>query len=121
MTQYTTVTFKTVELELGEKINDLIQQNQLKYNIYQESTSYKISLTPNNTTIDLNTFIYNNIATQFCIITEDDYKSLISLLYNEEGNLVNYNDLYYIMGIDGHFKFEANNLDTNRLKNIYKK
>ena len=47
MTQYTTVTFKTVELELGEKINDLIQQNQLKYNIYQESTSYKISLTPN--------------------------------------------------------------------------
>ena len=108
MEDYYAVIIKHINIETGDKINNLIQSNQLNYNINKNINCYTIDFLINNYDLDLNDLIYNNLYETFCIITEDDYKSLIGLLYNDSKELVNYNDNYYIIEILSHFKFKGN-------------
>ena len=108
MEDYYAVIIKHINIETGDKINNLIQINQLNYNINKNINCYTIDFLINNYDLDLNDLIYNNLYETFCIITEDDYKSLIGLLYNDSKELVNYNDNYYIIEILSHFKFKGN-------------
>ena len=101
-----------------KKINNLIQNNQLIYNINKKNNSYSVDFLINNYDLDLSDLIYKNLGEAFCIISEDDYTSLIQLLYNDNKQLINYNDNYYIMSIQNHFKFKGN---ENIVDNVRKK
>jgi len=118
MENFCAVTIQYLDINQGEKINTLIQNNQLIYNINKKNNSYSVDFLINNYDLDLSDLIYNNLGETFCIISEDDYTSLIQLLYNDNKQLINYNDNYYIMSIQNHFKFKGN---ENIVDNVRKK
>jgi len=126
MSNFCAVTIRNISILQGEKINNLILDNQLIYNVNKKISSYSIDFLINNNDLDLSDLIYNNICDTFCIISEDDYISLIQLLYNDNKQLINYNDNYYIIEIQSHFKFNGDDktVETVRekfLNNIQKK
>ena len=118
MESFCAVIIQYLDINQGEKINNLIQNNQLIYNINKKNNSYSVDFLINNYDLDLSDLIYKNLGETFCIISEDDYTSLIQLLYNDNKQLINYNDNYYIMSIQNHFKFKGN---ENIVDNVRKK
>ena len=126
MEDFCAVTIQYLDIEKGDKINNLILDNQLIYNINKKYTTYTVDFQVNNYDLDLSNLIYKNIGQTFCIISEDDYTSLIQLLYNDSKQLINYNNNYYIIEIQCHFKFKGNenivnNVRTKFLETIQKK
>ena len=115
MENYIAVYFKHIDLENGSKLNNLLYSQQIEYNINKELNSYKIDWIVNNENINL-TQIYENISETFCIITEDDYKSLVGLLYSDNKTLVNYNDKFYILEINYCCTFLSNDNLNNKIK-----
>ena len=126
MEHFCAVTIKHIDIENGNKINNLILNNQLIYNINKKFTTYTVDFLVNNYDLDLYNLIYKHISETFCIISEDDYTSLIQLLYNDNKQLINYNNNYYIIEIQSHLKFKGNqnivdNVRKKFLNNIQKK
>lgn len=115
MENYIAVNFKHIDLENGSKLNNLLYSQQIEYNINKELNSYKIDWIVNNENINL-TQIYKNISETFCIITEDDYKSLVGLLYSDNKTLINYNDKFYILEINYCCTFLSNDNLNNKIK-----
>lgn len=116
MNNYCSVTITHIDIDNGNKINNLLQSNQLIYNIIKNNNTYSTDFIINNYDIDINKILYNNLIESFCIITEEDYKSLISLMYNDGKQLVNYNDNYYIIKIELHFNFKGSENQVNNIK-----
>ena len=126
MSDFCAVTIRSIGISNGEKINSLIADKQLIYNIEKKNSTYSVDFLINNTDLNLSDLIYNNISDNFCIISEDDYISLIKLLYTDNKQLINYNDNYYIIEIQSHFKFigDDKTVETVRekfLNNIQKR
>jgi len=126
MSDFCAVTIRSIGISNGEKINSLIADNQLIYNIEKKNSTYSVDFLINNTDLNLSDLIYNNISDNFCIISEDDYISLIKLLYTDNKQLINYNDNYYIIEIQPHFKFIGDDktveaVRENFLNNIQQK
>jgi len=126
MESFCAVTIKHIDIENGDKINNLILNNQLIYNVNKKFTTYTVEFLVNNYDLDLSNLIYKHIGETFCIISEDDYTSLIQLLYNDNKQLINYNNNYYIIEIQSHLKFKGNenivdNVRKKFLNNIQKK
>tara|TARA_Y100001958_G_C21031968_1_gene404628 strand:- start:235 stop:624 length:390 start_codon:yes stop_codon:yes gene_type:complete len=126
MESFCAVTIKHIDIENGDKINNLILNNQLIYNVNKKNTTYTVDFLVNNYDLDLSNLIYKHIGETFCIISEDDYTSLIQLLYNDNKQLINYNNNYYIIEIQSHLKFRGNenivdNVRKKFLNNIQKK
>jgi len=115
MENYIAVYFKHIDLENGSKLNNLLYSQQIEYNINNKHNSYKIDWIINNENINL-TQIYENISETFCIITEDDYKSLVGLLYSDNKTLINYNDNFYILEINFCYTFLSNDNLNNKIK-----
>ena len=118
MEDFCAVTIQYLDIEKGDKINNLILDNQLIYNINKKNTKYTVDFLINNNDLDLSDLIYKNISETFCIISENDYTSLIQLLYSDNKKLINYNNNYYIIEIQCHFKFKGN---ENVVNNVRKK
>ena len=126
MSNFCAVTIRNISISQGDKINSLILDNQLLYNVNRTSSIYSVDFLINNNDLDLSDLIYNNICDTFCIISEEDYISLVQLLYNDNKQLINYNNNYYIIEIQSHFKFKGDDRTVNTvrdkfLNNIQKK
>ena len=118
MEDFCAVTIHHLDIEKGDQINNLILDNQLIYNINKKNTKYTVDFLINNYELDLSNLIYKNISETFCIISENDFTSLIQLLYSDTKQLINYNNNYYIIEIQYHFKFKGN---ENIVDNVRKK
>ena len=118
MEDFCAVTIHHLDIEKGDQINNLILDNQLIYNINKKNTKYTVDFLINNYELDLSNLIYKNISETFCIISENDFTSLIQLLYSDTKQLINYNNNYYIIEIQCHFKFKGN---ENIVDNVRKK
>jgi Icc-related predicted phosphoesterase len=105
MDNYITVLFITVDIKTGELLNNLINEKQINYDIIKNK-SYQINLTNNNSDLCIEKLIKKKEI--FCIITNDDYKSLIKLMYNDEQQIINYNNDYYILEIEPYLSFDTN-------------
>ena len=116
METYTLVSIEFLDLENGEKINNLINSNQINYSINKIKNKYTHDWIIHNPNININEIIYNNLATTLIIITKEDFNSLLGLLYSDNKNLLNYNDMYNIITLEGYFEFESNSNLNNTIK-----
>ena len=116
MDTYILVEIEFIDLECGEKINNLINSNQINYTIFKNKNKYTLDWLIHNNNININELIYNNLATTLVIITKDDYNSLLGLLYSDNKHLLNYNDMYFIITMEGYFEFCSNENMNNKLK-----
>tara|TARA_Y100000589_G_scaffold330326_1_gene379622 strand:+ start:854 stop:1243 length:390 start_codon:yes stop_codon:yes gene_type:complete len=119
MESFCAVTIQYLDIKNGENINNLILNKQLIYNVNKKKNSYTVDFLINNYDLDLNNLIYNNLGETFCIISENDYNSLIQLLYSDNKQLINYNNNYYIIEIESHFKFKGNENIVNNVRNKF--
>ena len=122
MEEHTLVNIHYIDLDNGEKINNLINSNQINYTIYKNNNKYELDWIINNYNININDLIYKKLSSSLIIITKDDYNSLLGLLYSDNKQLLNYNDMYYIISIDGYITFNSNdNLNTKIKKKFIDK
>lgn len=116
METYILVSIEFVDLENGEKINNLINSNQINYSINKSKNKYTHDWIINNHNININNILYDNLASTLIIITKEDFNSLLGLLYSDNKNLLNYNDMYNIITLEGYFEFESDNNLNNKIK-----
>ena len=116
MDTYILVQIKYIDLENGESINNLIDSNQINYIVNKNNNKYELDWIINNNNINIKSLLYNKLYNTLIIITKDDYNSLLGLLYSDNKHLLNYNDMYYIIMIEGYMTFNSNNNLNNKLK-----
>lgn len=116
METYILVEIEYIDLENGEKINNLINSNQINYIISKKQNKYALDWIIHNNNININELVYNNIFTSLIIITKEDYSSLLGLLYSDNKQLLNYNDMYFIITMKSYFEFSSNENMNNKLK-----
>lgn len=119
MESFCAVTIQYLDIKNGENINNLILNKQLIYNVNKKKNSYTVDFLINNYDLDLNNLIYKNLGETFCIISENDYNSLIQLLYSDNKQLINYNNNYYIIEIESHFRFRGNENIVNNVRDKF--
>ena len=119
MESFCAVTIQYLDIKNGENINNLILNKQLIYNVNKKKNSYTVDFLINNYDLDLNNLIYKNLGETFCIISENDYNSLIQLLYSDNKQLINYNNNYYIIEIESHFRFRGNENIANNVRDKF--
>lgn len=110
-----------IDLDNGEKINNLIYGNQLNYVINKQNNKYELDWIIHNTSLNINELVYQNVCESYLIITKDDLNSLIGLLYSDNKQLLNYNDMYYIVAIEGFISFKSNDHVNKKIKKNFDK
>ena len=108
MESFCAVTIQYLDIKNGENINNLILNKQLIYNVNKKKNSYTVDFLINNYDLDLNNLLYKHLGETFCIISENDYNSLI-----------NYNNNYYIIEIESHFRFRGNENIVNNVRDKF--
>lgn len=116
MDTYILVQIGYIELEYGESINNLIDSNQINYVVNKKNNKYELDWIINNNNINIKSLIYDKLYSTLLIITKDDYNSLLGLLYSDNKQLLNYNDMYYIIDIEGYMTFDSSDKLNNKLK-----
>ena len=116
MDKYIAVNINYITLDEGETINNLINSNQINYVINKNNSKYELDWIINNNNIDIKSLIYDKLHSTFIIITKDDYQSLVGLLYSDNKQLLNYNDMYFILMIEGIICFDSNDNLNNKVK-----
>lgn len=116
MDTYILVQIGYIELEYGESINNLIDSNQINYIVNKKNNKYELDWIINNNNINIKSLIYDKLYSTLLIITKDDYNSLLGLLYSDNKQLLNYNDMYYIIDIEGYMTFDSSDKLNNKLK-----
>lgn len=110
--------FKTVDNTTYNTLNNLIQTQMLSFDINHTNNIYSVKLSSNNPTFNIDDFLQNKISDLFTIITEEDYKSLIHLLYNDEKHIITYNNIP-ILYIQGYYKFNSNIKNVKQLQSKF--
>tara|TARA_B100000401_G_C52524366_1_gene585980 strand:- start:104 stop:484 length:381 start_codon:yes stop_codon:yes gene_type:complete len=116
MDKYIAVNINYITLDEGETINNLINSNQINYVINKNNSKYELDWIINNNNIDIKSLIYDKLHSTLIIITKDDYQSLVGLLYSDNKQLLNYNDMYFILMIEGIICFDSNDNLNNKVK-----
>ena len=120
MNTYIVLTFVTINIKTGEIINNFINQQQIEFNILNNNNTYKVNLESNMEELNINILLKEKKEI-FCIITEDDYKSLLNLMYNDEKKIINYNNDYYILEIKPYMKFNSEEYKINNIQENFSK
>ena len=116
MDNYIAVNINYISLDDGEIINNLINSNQIYYVVNKHNNKYELDWIINNNNVDIKSLVYNKLYSTLIIITKDDYQSLIGLLYSDNKQLLNYNDMYFILMIEGIICFNSNDNLNNKVK-----
>ena len=116
------ITIEYINLTNGETINNLINSNQINYTIIKNKNKIHYEWIINNYNVNMNELLYNKLLSTLIIITKEDYNSLVGLLYSDNRQLLNYNDMYYIISMEPFIEFNSNiNLNNKIKKNFINK
>tara|TARA_Y100000816_G_scaffold291745_1_gene284140 strand:+ start:3501 stop:3887 length:387 start_codon:yes stop_codon:yes gene_type:complete len=116
MDLHTCVSIEYLDLTNGDIINNLINSNQINYTIIKNKNKIHYEWIINNYNVNLNELLYNKLLSNLIIITKEDYNSLVGLLYSDNKQLLNYNDMYYIISIQPFMEFNSNINLNNKIK-----
>jgi len=116
------ITIEYINLTNGETINNLINSNQINYTILKKNKKITYEWIINNYNVNMNELLYDKLLSTLIIITKEDYHSLLGLLYSDNRQLLNYNDMYYIISMEPFIEFNSNiNLNNKIKKNFINK
>ena len=116
MDLHTCVSIEYLDLTNGDIINNLINSNQINYTIIKNKNKIHYEWIINNYNVNMNELLYNKLLSNLIIITKEDYNSLVGLLYSDNKQLLNYNDMYYIISIQPFMEFNSNINLNNKIK-----
>lgn len=110
------ITIEYINLTNGETINNLINSNQINYTILKNKKKITYEWIINNYNVNMNELLYDKLLSTLIIITKEDYNSLLGLLYSDNRQLLNYNDMYYIISMEPFIEFNSNINLNNKIK-----
>ena len=119
MDTFALVLFKTIDNDIFNKLNNYIYEQQISFNIKKNNNSYYFDLVSNNPTLDIQSFLQDKTSDSINIITIEDYKSLIDLMFNENHSIIKYNDIN-ILQITFYCKFDTTNKNISHLQSKFK-
>ena len=115
MDTFTVVMFSTVDNETFDLLNNMILEQQLSFTVTNNNNTHQILLKSNDPSFSIDDYLTNKISTSLNIITNEDYKSLVNLLYNEQHSIIKYNDIN-ILKIDAFYNFDSNEKNISIIK-----
>lgn len=119
MDSFALVLFKTIDNDTFNKLNNYIYEQQVSFNIKKNNNSHYFDLVSNNPTLDIQSFLQDKTSDSINVITIQDYKSLIDLMFNENHSIIKYNDIN-ILQITFYCKFDTTNKNINHLQSKFK-
>tara|TARA_B000000565_G_scaffold245352_1_gene213080 strand:- start:436 stop:819 length:384 start_codon:yes stop_codon:yes gene_type:complete len=118
MNTYTVVLFDTIDNDIFNILNNAILEQKLNFNVVNNNNIHRINLNSNDPLFDVNQYLQDKVSTSLNIITNDDYKSLLNLLYNEQHSIIKYNDIN-IIKIQAFYNFDSNEKNISSIKNNF--
>ena len=115
MDTFTVVMFSTVDNQTFDLLNNMILEQQLSFTVTNNNNTHQILLKSNDPSFSIDDYLTNKISTSLNIITNEDYKSLVNLLYNEQHSIIKYNDIN-ILKIDAFYNFDSNEKNISIIK-----
>ena len=106
MDTFILVLFNIIDDETFNFLNNLISDQQLSFDVLSTQSTHKINLVSNDSSFDIQQFLQDKISDSLNIITYDDYKSLIDIMYNEQHSIIKYNNIN-ILQIQSFYKFDT--------------
>ena len=119
MDSYCLVSFKTIDNETFNLLNNYIYEQQITFNVKKNNNSHYFDLVSNNPQFNINILLEDKISDSINIITIEDYKSLINLMFNENHSIIKYNDIN-ILQIKFYCKFDTTTKNINNLQSKFK-
>ncbi len=115
MDTYTVVLFHIIDNSTFNLLNNAILEQQINFNVINNNNIHQIILKSNDPSFNIDNYLSDKISTTLNIITNDDYKSLINLLYNEQHSIIKYNDIN-ILKIQAFYNFDSNQKNISIIK-----
>jgi len=115
MNTYTVTSFDTIDDSTFNILNNSILEQQINFNVINNNNIHQIILRSNDPSFNITNYLSDKISTTFNIITNDDYKSLINLLYNEQHSIIKYNDIN-ILKIQAFYNFDSTENNISLIK-----
>lgn len=119
MDSYCLVSFKTIDNETFNLLNNYIHEQQITFNVKKNYNSHYFDLVSNNPQFNINIYLEDKISDSINIITIEDYKSLINLMFNENHYIIKYNDIN-ILKINFYCNFDTTTKNINNLQSKFK-
>ena len=111
--QYISLFIKIIDLENGNLINNYILNKNINFNIQKKNNIHDIILLQNDNSININDILIHSYE-KMIIIPYEEYKDILNLIYNDNKQLLNYNNNYFILQVRPNLIFNTNT--TNILK-----
>ena len=118
MDTFILVLFNTIDDETFNLLNNLISEQLLSFDILSTQNNHKINLLSNDSSFNIQEFLHDKISESLNIITYDDYKSLINIMYNEQHSIIKYNNIN-ILQITSFYKFDTTPDKLSTIKNNF--
>lgn len=115
MDTYTAVLFHTIDDSTFNILNNAILEQQINFNVINNKNIHEIILRSNDSSFNIDDYLSDKVSTTLNIITNDDYKSLVNLLYNEQHSIIKYNDIN-ILKIQAFYNFDSNEKNISIIK-----
>ena len=118
MNTYTVASFDIIDDPTFNSLNTAILEQQINFNVINNNNIHEIVLHSNDSSFNITDYLSDKISSTLNIITNEDYKSLINLLYNEQHSIIKYNDIN-ILKIQAFYNFDSNENNISIIKNKF--
>ena len=93
MENYVLVKFKTIDNNTFNTLNNYINDQYISFNVKKNNNVFYFDLASNDSSFNIDNYLEDKISDSISIITYQDYKSLIDLMFNENHSIIKYNDI----------------------------
>tara|TARA_B100002052_G_C15592098_1_gene467110 strand:+ start:186 stop:557 length:372 start_codon:yes stop_codon:yes gene_type:complete len=119
MENYVLVKLKTIDNNTFNTLNNYINDQYISFNVKKNNNSFYFDLASNDSSFNINNYLQDKTSDLITIITYEDYKSLIDLMFNENHSIIKYNDIN-ILQITFYCSFNTTQKKIKSLESKFK-
>ena len=115
---YISLIIKIIDIENGNLLNNNILNKKICFDIQKKNNIHSILLKQNDINFNLDNILINSYD-KMIIITFEEYQNMLQLFYNDNSQLVNYNNNYFILEIKPNLIFNTTNSNILKVQNTF--
>ena len=115
---YISLIIKIINIENGNLLNNNILNKKIYFDIQKKNNIHSILLKQNDINFNLDNILINSYD-KMIIITFEEYQNMLELFYNDNSQLVNYNNNYFILEIKPNLIFNTTNSNILKVQNTF--
>ena len=115
---YISLIIKIIDTKNGNLLNNNILNKKIHFDIQKKNNVHSILLNQNDINFNLDNILINSYD-KMIIITLKEYQNMLQLFYNDNSQLVNYNNNYFILQIKPNLMFNTTNSNILKIQNTF--